>query len=320
MEEILDLRHLRLAQLEPLFTVEVEEWRRELLWDYAASLSLIRQYLTARILTGYGLVEADVRGPVRGYGFYLMEEDKAILGDLFVHPKWRDAERSRECRLLGAMLETLQATPGLARIEAQLMSFRSEELRSRFVELGFRFFRRCFYRLDLNAPVALPMAKSPAAGLILEPWDDDCLEDAAELIQKAYAGSADAEINEHYRTRAGALRFLHNVIRFPGCGIFDAQASCRARLAGGQLVGMVLVSRVQSGVAHITQICVRPGLRRAGFGRQLLCAALGSLRLSGYATSTLTVTASNAAASSLYQSLGYREWRDFDAYVWQAEA
>ncbi len=320
MEELLDLRHLRPAQLEPLLSAEVEEWRRELLWDYSSSLSLIRQYLTARALSGYGLVEDSGRGAARGYGFYLAEDDKAILGDLFVLPAWRDAQRLRERRLLAAMLETLQATPGLERIEAQLMPFRPHDLRPEFLALGFRVYPRCFLRLDLG-PAACPARACPdrvhaSSAAMLELWNDG-LEPAAELIHLAYSGSVDSEINDHYRTRAGALRFLHNVTRFPGCGIFAPECSWQARLGNGRLAGLVLVSRVEERVAHITQICVLHQARGKGLGRRLLCAALDSLRQHGYRVSTLTVTTSNAAAVALYHSLGYVNWRDFDAYVWE---
>ncbi len=317
MEEILDLRQLRPAQLEPLLAAEVEDWRRDLLWDYGASLSLIRQYLTARVLTGYGLVDHDGRGTARGYGFYLAEDDKAILGDLYVHPEWRDAARSRERLLLAAMLETLQATPGLSRIEAQLMPFRPAELRPEFLAHGFRAYSRGFFRLELSSWTPDGSVKAAGAGLELEPWSDDGLEESAALIHRAYAGSIDATINDHYRTEAGALRFLHNVTRFPGCGAFDAACSWRLRRGDGRYAGLVLVSRVEDGVAHITQICVLPEARGGGLGRRLLSAALNSLRLRGYRISTLTVTSSNASAVTLYRRMGYREWRDFDAYVWE---
>ena len=36
------------------------------------------------------------------------------------------------------------------------------------------------------------------------------------------AGHIDASINDQYRSLHGSLRFLHNIVRFPGCGVFDA--------------------------------------------------------------------------------------------------
>ena len=32
-------------------------------------------------------------------------------------------------------------------------------------------------------------------------------------------------INDQYRSLHGSLRFLHNIVRFPGCGVFEAESS-----------------------------------------------------------------------------------------------
>ena len=32
-------------------------------------------------------------------------------------------------------------------------------------------------------------------------------------------------INDQYRSLHGSLRFLHNIVRFPGCGVFEAEQS-----------------------------------------------------------------------------------------------
>ena len=42
----------------------------------------------------------------------------------------------------------------------------------------------------------------------LEPWTDRAFEPAARLIQLAYANHVDSEINDQYRTEAGAMKFL----------------------------------------------------------------------------------------------------------------
>ena len=45
------------------------------------------------------------------------------------------------------------------------------------------------------------------------------------MIASAYAGHIDSLINDQYRSVAGSLRFLHNIVRFPGCGLFDPASS-----------------------------------------------------------------------------------------------
>ena len=99
-------------------------------------------------------------------------------------------------------------------------------------------------------------------------WTAGCYQPAAELIHAAYAEHIDASINDQYRTLHGSLRFLHNIVRFPGCGVFEANSSLVLRDRGvDALAGILLCSRVAPDVAHITQICVAEKYRRRGLGR-----------------------------------------------------
>jgi ribosomal protein S18 acetylase RimI-like enzyme len=154
------------------------------------------------------------------------------------------------------------------------------------------------------------------AGIELVPWSSTYYQAAAELIHAAYTGHIDATINDQYCSLHGSLRFLHNIVRFPGCGVFDPNQSWllldRAR---GSLAGMLLCSRVAPDVAHITQLCVRPSFRGLGFGRALLEHSMSKLFLAGFAAITLTVTESNRQAVTLYEALGFRVRYRFDAMV-----
>jgi ribosomal protein S18 acetylase RimI-like enzyme len=153
--------------------------------------------------------------------------------------------------------------------------------------------------------------------LVLEPWRPQFYDAAAELIQHAYAGHMDSNINDQYRTVHGAQRFLHNIIRFPGCGIFDGEDSWVLRDARtNALEGIILCSRVRPDVAHITQLCVRKDLRRLGLGEALLhhCAAKISHR--GVTMLSLTVTEANTAALQLYERNGFTTLHRFEAMIW----
>ena len=115
----------------------------------------------------------------------------------------------------------------------------------------------------------------------------------------------------------GSLRFLHNIVRFPGCGVFDAEHSWVVRdERSGQLEAVALVSRVEPDVAHITQLCVAPRRRGYGLGRMLLRHAATQLAATGMRAITLTVTEANTPALKLYRSLGFRERLPFCANVW----
>ncbi len=305
-EEIIDLRHFRSRQLDPLWNEQAREWRRDLRWDYASTLTLVRQYVESRLLSGYVLT-GNGREPL-GYGFFIYDSGKGIIGDLYIRPEMRTEARSN--RLLEAMLETLQSTPGLRRIEAQIMPYQPAELELVFRAAGFAAHRRKF----MVQPLEAAPADSPVQGLA--PWSGEAMDAAAQLIVEAYTGSVDAVINDHYRTRAGAVRFLHNLVRFPGCGFFDTGASWMA-MGADRLRGLILCSRVMPDVTHITQLCVWPGARRQGLGWQLLLQARVALCRSGCQAWSLTVSAENSAALRLYERFGFDTLREFDAYVWE---
>src|SRR5436309_14603809 len=113
---ILDLRHFSSADLRPLLYKESAEWMRSLCWDYSGSAEMVLRYMDAKILPGYAAVE---NGRVQGFSFFVYEGSKGVLGDLFVD---RDARgtAATETALLKHVLETLQGSPGVLRIEEEL--------------------------------------------------------------------------------------------------------------------------------------------------------------------------------------------------------
>ena len=81
---------------------------------------------------------------------------------------------------------------------------------------------------------------------------------------------------------------------------------------------MVLASFVAEEAGHISQLCVLPGLRGLGLGRELLRRSDDVLRSNGARLVSLTVTESNAGAIALYERSGFRTVRRFCAYTWEA--
>ena len=143
-------------------------------------------------------------------------------------------------------------------------------------------------------------------------------ERAARLIADAYAGHIDSNINDQYRSVAGARRFLLNIVQYPGCGAFFQPGSFLALESdSGELVGMSLASLVASNVGHITQICVLPRARGQGIGYELLRRSMDGLAARGCRKVSLTVTADNTEAVSLYERLGFSIAHSFAAYVWE---
>jgi ribosomal protein S18 acetylase RimI-like enzyme len=317
--QIVDLRQVHSRALEPLFQEEARHWRDELHWDYFPSIDLIRKFIDTRSLNGY-LAMKD--GLPAGYGFYVLEDHKGLIGGLFVSSQGQPAAVHKDQRgvitkeLLREMFSALRATPLLKRIEAQLMPF-GTELDPAYLSQYFRLHTRQF--MLLNLADAKLSGKPLSSGLRLEPWSDRAFESAARLIQLAYADHVDGAINDQYRSEAGGLKFLRNIVILPGCGQFLPEASFLVRPAGSDnLIGMVLTSTVQNRVGHTTQICVMPGYQKHGIGRALMEQSIQALRRRHYERLSLTVTSVNSSAVDLYEHLGFRTIKKFAAGVWQA--
>jgi ribosomal protein S18 acetylase RimI-like enzyme len=316
--EILDLRHFYASQLRPLLHEEAARWQQRLHWDYTSATTLLLDYLDGRILPGFVALHA---GRAVGYTFCVFEADKAVVGDVYAYGEGESLINPVCETLLHHLLEMMQAVPGIDRIESQLLMFPAGALAGPFLSRGFRSSSRLFMTCDLMQS-SLGSAASDfqlPPHLVLETWRPPLYDAAAELIHHAYAGHMDSNINDQYRTLHGAQRFLHNIIRFPGCGIFDPEDSWVLRDARtNALEGIVLCSRVRPDVAHVTQLCVRKDLRGHGLGEALLhhCAARISKR--GVKELSLTVTEANTAALHLYERNGFTTLHRFEAMVWDS--
>jgi len=332
--EVLDLRHFAAPLLRPLLEAEGDLWRRRLHWDYRTSAKLLMQYLDSHMLPGYVAMEA---GQVTGYAFCVYEESKAVIGDVFAlagHPvdptsgqssNGEDALfepeaqpfREVEEMLLRHLFETLQNSPQVDRIESQLLLHPSGSHATCFHNAGFQVYRRLFMVQQLAGVWNMPRPVLPP-DLELRPWRDEDLNAAGRLIAEAYAGHPDSLINDQYRSPNGSLRFLHNIVRYSGCGTFAPQVShVVSDRSSRELVALVLGSRVSTQSGHITQLCVRPRYRRHGLARLLLSIAATCFFRQGVTEIYLTVTEANANAIDLYRQEGYECVHTFDAAVWE---
>lgn len=315
--EILDLRHFASSDLRPLLEEEAELWRGLLSWDYRASTEMILRYVDARILPGYAALE---KGRVCGYSFFVYEGSKGVIGDLFVEGEREryttPAEHPVETRLLAHVIETLQQSPGIHRIEAQLLVHPTGAVARPFQQEGFQRHPRLFMTLPLLQ--AKSQRNKLAADYELRRWNDQDYQGAAAVITGSYRNHIDSEINDQYRTVTGSLRFLNNIVRFPGCGQFDAESSFVAYHKPTRTpIGLILCSHVKHDVGHITQVCVLPEYRGKGIGEALLAANVDVLRRHAFGMLSLTVTEANRGAVELYKRLGYTAERVFDAFVWE---
>lgn len=312
--EILDLRHFSSVDLRSLLGEETQAWARLLSWDYSGSADMILRYVDAKILPGYAAVD---RGRVFGYSFFVYEGSKGVIGDLYVTNGNRlpDA-RQVEIRLLTHVIETLQQSPGIHRVEAQLLAHEANAVARPFLETGFQRHPRLFMVLAFGKSATQNLPIHP--DVEIRPWTENDYQPSAAVITASYRGHVDAQINDQYHTLSGSLRFLNNIVRFPGCGVFDAGSSFVALdRKARSLIGLILCSRVRGDVGHVTQVCVLPEYRGRKIGESLLAATERNLRQRNFSALSLTVTEANSKAVALYRRLNFNSKRVFDAFVWE---
>jgi ribosomal protein S18 acetylase RimI-like enzyme len=307
---IVDLRNLSSQALRLLLEEESAAWRRDFFWDFHPSAELVKKFVDMRALTGYAMLRA---GQATGYAYFVCEDDKALIGDLFV--RFSPHQRQEEDALLEAMLGTLWRTPAIRRVEGQLMMLRQPFSRQMPFPDCFTLHPRRFYQADLVRVDGLAFETSTRQRIV--PWSEAYQEESASLITRSYVGHIDSEINDQYRSADGALRFLTNIIQYPGCGTFCGPASfVSIDPITQRMSGMCLSSLVSETTGHITQLCVAPEHRGIGLARELLRRSLLALAARRVIRVSLTVTTLNHKAIRLYQRMGFKNQRDFAAYVW----
>ncbi len=307
-----DLAGVRPEELEALLTEEVGVWRRELEWDFSASAGLVKRFVETGSLSGYA-VEAD--GGVVGYAYYVAEEPKSLIGDLFLRGGYWTAENERA--LLGAVVGASMGARGVKRIEGQVALLRWAQEGDL---PGARHAMR-YPRYLMVADVERVREMRPRAvgeRVVMDRWTERRQEEVAHLIAASYRGHIDSQINDQYRSAEGARRFLFNIVQYPGCGAFFPPG-CWVALERmtGRVCGVSLASLVGEEVGHITQICVSPGMRGVGVGSELLRRSVEALGQSGARRVSLTVTKANEGAVKLYERVGFEVRKEFQALVWE---
>lgn len=310
---IVALHHVSAQDLTELLEQEHSEWRKILDWDISDASELVDRFVRMQSLNGFALLRG---ARVIGYLYFVREEHKALIGDMYVMPGERTQENSYA--LLEAAVDALRAAPGVHRIESQFLLEYLSAGRSvaRPFSNRLTIYPRKFMMAHLKGPSAL--APRVREQVRIEPWRPHHHEASAWLIASGYKGHVDADINDQYRSPAGARRFLANIVQYPGCGSFFAPGSFAAsEEAGGALCGVSLASLVASDSGHVTQLCVSQAYRGQGLGYELLRRSMDALAAQGCRTASLTVTSSNREAIDLYRSMGFAEHHEFPACIWE---
>ncbi len=304
-----ELSTLPPGSLAGLLREETDRWRNLLDWDFSFSAELVGRYAACRALEGFALVDED---RVVGYSYWVVDERKGLIGDLYVRDAWRSP--LNELTLLEATLRQLRRQPWLGRVEAQLL-----QLGLRGPLAGLHPQPARFPRHFMHAPIGSAGGWRPimfGCDLSIEPWHMRYAGEAAELIARVYEGHIDSQINDQYRSAAGAMRFLQNIVQYPGCGQFSPESSLLAFDRNGHACGLLLATMVASTSGHVAQLCVERERQGSGLGYELLRRGLLHFAARGAVSASLTVTVANRPAVRLYERFGFRAIHDFDAYVW----
>jgi ribosomal protein S18 acetylase RimI-like enzyme len=317
--EVIDIRQFEARAFQPLLEVESRQWGENLRWDYAPSSELITSCLEEKRLSGYALVN---KGRICGYSFFFYEGEKGLIGNLFVEPG--DGLGLEQVRLLlERVLETILATPGICRVETQLPHYSFESLRPSFLAHHFACFGRRFMSLPLAGwssalgRRAVKAPHPPPADFVIAPWERKHDREAAQLLYLTYRNHVDAAINDQYGSEAGSERLIENIVRHRGCGEHLPKASQVAiHQSSRKLAGILAITSVRSGTAHIPQVAISPEFQGTGLGTAMMEPAFRDLANRGFKEVSLTVTESNSGAVRLYERLGFETFRTFGAFAW----
>ena len=308
--QVAGLDRLRTEEIAPLLEEEVDAWHQTLNWDYRPSAELIHRFVRLEQLGGYALL---LRGRPIGYVYHVIEDRRSTVGGLFVSAAYRTARN--EDLLLEAALAELFKTPGVHRIQSQLMLLDNPMTRRYPRSEWMHRYQREFMEADLSCAGSLEQA-TPGFPVNFEPWTPLCIDESAALIARTYEGHVDGRINDLYRTPGGARKFLENIVQFPGCGSFHQPGSFAARdKVTRRLSGVILASLVAPEIGHVTQVCVGPEAQGSRLGYELMRKSMVSMAERGFQRCSLTVTSSNPAVG-LYTRMGFEHRTPFAALVW----
>lgn len=309
---LIELPQLSVNALEPLFDEEIEVWEKRFAWDFRASADLLRRFIQIKSLNGCAL---HFGSDVVGYAYHVCEGHKGLIGDFYVRAS--HSSSSNEMLLLGAIVQGLMLTPGVRRIESQLMMLNAPLTQPLPFAKHLIRHDRYYMHIDRGSALSLPPKPAEFRATFLN-WAERFQEEIARVVAASYKGHVDSEINDQYRTISGARHFLMNIVKFPGCGRFSPAASVVAvDERTGRVCGVCLASLISANSGHVTQLCVLPAIRGAHLGYELLRHTLFRLAELGCTSLSLTVTCSNVDAIRLYESMGFHSQSTFPALVWE---
>jgi ribosomal protein S18 acetylase RimI-like enzyme len=316
--QIEPLAEVSISELEGLFDEQCEEWLHVLRWDYSGPSRLIRETARNGELSGVGAL---LDGRLIGFSFYVIEEDRCSIGDIYVSTRWRGIGADRA--MAQTVLDLVESKPRIKRVESQCVSVGNELASLPFVERKFRRFERHYMIRSLSSEMAasreqfseLSISGPSPREVSVRAWHDNDFGKAARVVHRSYRGEHDSKINSQYRTEEGCAELLAILTDHIWCGTFLPEASRIAiDRATGTHVGVLIASRLAPGAGHIGQISVLPAYQGRGIGRRMIDATMAELARDGFDAVSLAVTGANQGALHLYESCGFETVHRFPVF------
>jgi ribosomal protein S18 acetylase RimI-like enzyme len=323
---IIPMNGADLIGLEALFDEQCREWLALLRWDYTGPSRMIRQVVRQRDLTGFAAMSGS---RTIGFAYYVVENERCTIGDIYVTKDWRGAGVDRQ--MVAAILDALECGPRLCRIESQCVSVDNDGASELFAARGFQRFDRYYMMTEpvraegdeakLTGHQQRPSkANDSAADIIIRAWQEADFAQAARVIHQSYGGRTDSRINSQYKSEEGCAELLTILTDHIWCGDFLPHVSRVAVRRGvRKLAGVLIASRIAPRVGHIGQVSVHHAYQGQGLGRLLLASVLQEFGQYGFNAATLAVTAINTPALRLYESFGFRCIHSFPVFFKESD-
>ena len=305
---IIPLADADFPAVEALLDEQCAEWLDLLRWDYAGPSRLILDVIKQRELTGFVAVQG---GATVGITYYVVEDNRCSIGDIYVSKPWRGLSADRY--MAQAIMDNLDRLPRLRRVESQCVGVGNNSATELFLARGFERLDRQYMMARLSPGVAGESRDLP--GATIRGWREDDFASAARIIHRSYRGEYDSRINSQYQTEEGCAELLTILTEHVWCGEFLPEVSRVAvDSATGNRVGVLIASEIADGAGHVGQISILPSHQGRGIGRRMIDLVMSDLQDEGYETISLAVTSANTSALHLYESCGFRTIHEFPVF------
>ena len=290
------LRHASSRGLEPLLDEEANQWQSRLHWNFEPTRTRLKEAILEDALQG--MIVEDVGG-VCGYATSALGDSVGVVGNVFVSPRAADA--GLEEGLLDRVLDDLLARDP-ASIDCQTLFMSDPRIETPFARRRFASVTRYYMVLD-RASRRRPPARPVSHGA--RPLRHTDLQPFANLVFEAHRDTVGQDASSSFDTPRSCARILGQIVNDGICGPFDEETS-RWIAIDGDAAAACLITWPMSDVAHVSELATAPEYRGQGFARHCLSRALdNAFDRRGARLVTLSVTATNDAALSLYESMGF---------------